>query len=86
MHTRTHGPLLCVGQFSGQCADEMRKAYAEFCSRHPKAVKLYKELLARDKRFQHFIRVREEGGREGGEEGREKTLKKVVDEGHGDII
>uniref|UniRef100_A0A674D4F4 Rho/Rac guanine nucleotide exchange factor 2 n=1 Tax=Salmo trutta TaxID=8032 RepID=A0A674D4F4_SALTR len=45
-------------QFSGQCADEMRKAYAEFCSRHPKAVKLYKELLARDKRFQHFIRVR----------------------------
>uniref|UniRef100_A0A673XY01 Rho/Rac guanine nucleotide exchange factor 2 n=1 Tax=Salmo trutta TaxID=8032 RepID=A0A673XY01_SALTR len=46
-------------QFSGQCADEMRKAYAEFCSRHPKAVKLYKELLARDKRFQHFIRVRE---------------------------
>uniref|UniRef100_A0A8C7LQZ6 Rho guanine nucleotide exchange factor 2 n=1 Tax=Oncorhynchus mykiss TaxID=8022 RepID=A0A8C7LQZ6_ONCMY len=43
-------------QFSGQCADEMRKAYAEFCSRHPKAVKLYKELLARDKRFQHFIR------------------------------
>uniref|UniRef100_A0A8C7M1L4 Rho/rac guanine nucleotide exchange factor (GEF) 2 n=1 Tax=Oncorhynchus mykiss TaxID=8022 RepID=A0A8C7M1L4_ONCMY len=48
-------PVVCF-QFSGQCADEMRKAYAEFCSRHPKAVKLYKELLARDKRFQHFIR------------------------------
>ncbi|KAJ7985477.1 hypothetical protein DPEC_G00352430 [Dallia pectoralis] len=43
-------------QFSGQCADEMRKAYAEFCSRHPKAVKLYKELLSRDKRYQQFIR------------------------------
>ncbi|KAJ8290041.1 hypothetical protein GJAV_G00008070 [Gymnothorax javanicus] len=43
-------------QFSGQNADEMRKAYAEFCSRHLKAVKLYKELLARDKRFQYFIR------------------------------
>ncbi|CDQ67681.1 unnamed protein product [Oncorhynchus mykiss] len=43
-------------QFSGQCADEMRKTYAEFCSRHLKAVKLYKELLARDKRFQYFIR------------------------------
>ncbi|XP_046875141.1 rho guanine nucleotide exchange factor 1a isoform X2 [Hypomesus transpacificus] len=43
-------------QFSGQYADEMRKTYAEFCSRHLKAVKLYKELLARDKRFQYFIR------------------------------
>ncbi|KAI5087143.1 rho guanine nucleotide exchange factor 2 isoform X1 [Silurus meridionalis] len=43
-------------QFSGQCADEMRKTYAEFCSSHSKAVKLYKELLARDKRLQYFIR------------------------------
>ncbi|XP_073714549.1 rho guanine nucleotide exchange factor 2 isoform X2 [Misgurnus anguillicaudatus] len=43
-------------QFSGQCADEMLKAYAEFCSRHMKAVKLYKELLARDKRLQLFVR------------------------------
>ncbi|CAL8297115.1 unnamed protein product [Lota lota] len=43
-------------QFSGQCADEMRKTYAEFCSRHLKAVKLYKELLAKDKKFQYFIR------------------------------
>ncbi len=32
--------------------------YSEFCSRHMKAVKLYKELLARDKRLQLFIRVR----------------------------
>ncbi|KAL2084541.1 hypothetical protein ACEWY4_020059 [Coilia grayii] len=45
-----------VEQFSGQYADEMRKSYAEFCSRHLKAVKLYKELLTRDKRFQQFIR------------------------------
>ncbi|XP_053342502.1 rho guanine nucleotide exchange factor 2 isoform X2 [Clarias gariepinus] len=45
-----------VEQFSGQNADEMLKCYAEFCSRHLKAVKLYKELLARDKRFQNFIR------------------------------
>ncbi|KAK0151938.1 Rho guanine nucleotide exchange factor 2 [Merluccius polli] len=43
-------------QFSGQCADEMRKTYAEFCSRHLKAVKLYKELFAKDKKFQYFIR------------------------------
>lgn len=50
--------FLRVIQFSGQCADEMRKTYAEFCSGHLKAVKLYKELLARDKRLQYFIRVR----------------------------
>ncbi|KAI1901491.1 hypothetical protein AGOR_G00034980 [Albula goreensis] len=47
---------ILLEQFSGHCADEMRKAYSEFCSRHLKAVKLYKELLARDKRFQYFIR------------------------------
>ncbi|XP_062291570.1 rho guanine nucleotide exchange factor 1a isoform X2 [Scomber scombrus] len=47
---------ILIEQFSGQCADDMRKTYAEFCSRHLKAVKLYKELLARDKRFQCFIR------------------------------
>uniref|UniRef100_A0A673G812 Rho guanine nucleotide exchange factor 2-like n=1 Tax=Sinocyclocheilus rhinocerous TaxID=307959 RepID=A0A673G812_9TELE len=49
---------LLIQQFSGQCADEMLKTYSEFCSRHMKAVKLYKELLARDKRLQLFIRVR----------------------------
>ncbi|XP_035769079.1 rho guanine nucleotide exchange factor 2-like [Neolamprologus brichardi] len=42
--------------FSGQSADDMQKTYAEFCSRHLKAVKLYKELLAKDKKFQFFIR------------------------------
>ncbi|XP_031727137.1 rho guanine nucleotide exchange factor 2-like [Anarrhichthys ocellatus] len=47
---------ILLEQFSGQCADEMRKTYAEFCSRHLKAVKLYKELLARDKKLQCFIR------------------------------
>ncbi|XP_041810969.1 rho guanine nucleotide exchange factor 1a isoform X2 [Chelmon rostratus] len=47
---------ILLEQFSGQCADDMRKTYAEFCSRHLKAVKFYKELLARDKRFQCFIR------------------------------
>uniref|UniRef100_A0A8C5ALF9 Rho/rac guanine nucleotide exchange factor (GEF) 2 n=1 Tax=Gadus morhua TaxID=8049 RepID=A0A8C5ALF9_GADMO len=47
---------LLLNQFSGQSAEDIRKVYSEFCSRHPKAVKLYKELLARDKRFQHFVR------------------------------
>lgn len=35
----------------------MKKLYSEFCSRHPKAVKLYKEVLTRDRRLQQFIRV-----------------------------
>ncbi|GLD68706.1 rho guanine nucleotide exchange factor 2-like isoform X2, partial [Lates japonicus] len=53
--------IRCIGdlllrQFSGQCADDMKKLYSEFCSRHPKAVKLYKEVLTRDRRLQQFIR------------------------------
>ncbi|XP_062820832.1 rho guanine nucleotide exchange factor 2 isoform X2 [Anolis carolinensis] len=47
---------ILVQQFSGSNAEQMKKAYSEFCSRHTKAVKVYKELLARDKRFQQFIR------------------------------
>uniref|UniRef100_A0A3Q3K557 Rho guanine nucleotide exchange factor (GEF) 1a n=1 Tax=Monopterus albus TaxID=43700 RepID=A0A3Q3K557_MONAL len=47
---------ILLEQFSGQCADDMQKTYAEFCSRHLQAVKLYKRLLARDKKFQCFIR------------------------------
>lgn len=49
--------LLSCFQFSGSNAEQMRKTYSEFCSRHTKALKLYKELYARDKRFQQFIRV-----------------------------
>uniref|UniRef100_A0A668A5J6 Rho/Rac guanine nucleotide exchange factor 2 n=1 Tax=Myripristis murdjan TaxID=586833 RepID=A0A668A5J6_9TELE len=52
---RRLGDLL-LRQFSGQPADDMKKLYSEFCSRHPKAVKLYKEVLAREKRLQLFIR------------------------------
>ncbi|XP_007641732.1 rho guanine nucleotide exchange factor 2 isoform X2 [Cricetulus griseus] len=47
---------LLISQFSGSNAEQMRKTYSEFCSRHNKALKLYKELYARDKRFQQFIR------------------------------
>uniref|UniRef100_A0A8C6PD48 Rho/Rac guanine nucleotide exchange factor 2 n=1 Tax=Nothobranchius furzeri TaxID=105023 RepID=A0A8C6PD48_NOTFU len=53
---RRLGDLL-LRQFSGQSADDMKKLYSEFCSRHPKAVKLYKEVLTRDRRLQQFIRV-----------------------------
>ncbi|XP_051271797.1 rho guanine nucleotide exchange factor 2 isoform X2 [Dicentrarchus labrax] len=52
---RRIGDLL-LRQFSGQPADEMKKLYSEFCSRHPKAVKLYKEVLTRDRRLQQFVR------------------------------
>ncbi|XP_044215364.1 rho guanine nucleotide exchange factor 2 isoform X2 [Thunnus albacares] len=52
---RDIGDLL-LRQFSGQCADDMKKLYSEFCSRHPKAVKLYKEVFSRDRRLQQFIR------------------------------
>lgn len=44
-------------KFSGASAEQLKKAYSEFCSKHTKAVKEYKDLLARDKRFQQFIRV-----------------------------
>ncbi|NXI66380.1 ARHG2 factor, partial [Anseranas semipalmata] len=47
---------ILVNQFSGSSAEQLKKAYSEFCSKHTKAVKEYKDLLARDKRFQQFIR------------------------------
>ncbi|XP_030042925.1 rho guanine nucleotide exchange factor 2 isoform X1 [Microcaecilia unicolor] len=47
---------ILIGQFSGPSADQMKKTYSEFCSRHNKAMKLYKELFTRDKKFQQFVR------------------------------
>ncbi|NXN28292.1 ARHG2 factor, partial [Nycticryphes semicollaris] len=47
---------ILVSQFSGASAEQLKKAYSEFCSKHTKAVKEYKDLFARDKRFQQFIR------------------------------
>ncbi|KAK7898141.1 hypothetical protein WMY93_018994, partial [Mugilogobius chulae] len=46
---------ILMDQFSGQPAEDMRKSYAEFCTRHLKAVKVYKETLSKDKRVQAFI-------------------------------
>ncbi|XP_051239077.1 A-kinase anchor protein 13 isoform X3 [Dicentrarchus labrax] len=45
-----------VNQFSGSSADSMNKVYGKFCSRHNEAVNLYKDLYAKDKRFQAFIK------------------------------
>ncbi|KAI3371769.1 hypothetical protein L3Q82_024322 [Scortum barcoo] len=47
---------ILVNQFSGYSADRMKKVYGKFCSRHNEAVSLYKDLLAKDKRFQAFIK------------------------------
>lgn len=44
-------------QFSDGNADQMKKVYGKFCSRHNEAVNLYKDLHAKDKRFQAFIKV-----------------------------
>lgn len=49
--------LCYVFQFSGSNAESMKKVYGKFCSRHNEAVNMYKELHAKDKRFQTFIRV-----------------------------
>ncbi|XP_062318645.1 A-kinase anchor protein 13 isoform X1 [Osmerus eperlanus] len=45
-----------LAQFSGPTAERMKKVYGKFCSRHNEAVNLYKDLHARDKRFQAFIK------------------------------
>ncbi|XP_048039691.1 A-kinase anchor protein 13-like isoform X4 [Megalobrama amblycephala] len=45
-----------VNQFSDSNAESMKRIYGKFCSRHSEAVNFYKELHARDKRFQAFIR------------------------------
>uniref|UniRef100_A0A8C9YP40 DH domain-containing protein n=1 Tax=Sander lucioperca TaxID=283035 RepID=A0A8C9YP40_SANLU len=45
-----------LSQFSGCSADRMKKVYGKFCSRHNEAVNLYKDLHAKDKRFQAFIK------------------------------
>ncbi|XP_062403322.1 A-kinase anchor protein 13 isoform X2 [Sardina pilchardus] len=45
-----------VSQFSGSSAERMKKVYGKFCSRHNEAVNFYKELHAKDKRFQAFIK------------------------------
>ncbi|XP_038563070.1 A-kinase anchor protein 13-like isoform X3 [Micropterus salmoides] len=45
-----------VNQFSGCSADLMKKVYGKFCSRHNEAVSLYKDMHAKDKRFQAFIK------------------------------
>ncbi|KAL4227936.1 Rho guanine nucleotide exchange factor 28 [Mactra antiquata] len=51
------GPTL-KQQFSGDSSEKMKSAYGTFCSGHLEAVQLYKDLLAREKKFQNFIKQR----------------------------
>uniref|UniRef100_UPI00398F2EEE A-kinase anchor protein 13 isoform X2 n=1 Tax=Pristiophorus japonicus TaxID=55135 RepID=UPI00398F2EEE len=47
---------ILVNQFSGPSAERMKKIYGKFCSQHNDAVNFCKELLAREKKFQAFVR------------------------------
>jgi len=44
-------------QFGGEMSIQMKEAYAVFCSRHLEAVRIYKDLLKTDRKFQNFIAV-----------------------------
>ncbi|XP_032906493.1 A-kinase anchor protein 13 isoform X3 [Amblyraja radiata] len=47
---------ILVNQFSGSSAERLKKTYGKFCGQHNEAVNFYKELLAREKKFQAFVR------------------------------
>ncbi|XP_052793187.1 rho guanine nucleotide exchange factor 28-like isoform X4 [Mya arenaria] len=49
------GPAL-IDQFSNEAGQKMKEAYGVFCSGHLEAVRIYKELLAKDRKFQLFIK------------------------------
>ena len=44
-------------QFGGEMSMMMKEAYVEFCSRHLEALRIYKDLLKNDRKFQNFIAV-----------------------------
>ncbi|XP_067003776.2 rho guanine nucleotide exchange factor 18 [Anabrus simplex] len=46
---------ILLEQFSGNCAQKLKSAYGEFCSRHRDAVDMYKNYL-HDRRFGEFVR------------------------------
>uniref|UniRef100_UPI00358EFE55 rho guanine nucleotide exchange factor 2-like isoform X3 n=1 Tax=Myxine glutinosa TaxID=7769 RepID=UPI00358EFE55 len=47
---------ILMGQFSGENGRLMKETYGTFCSQHCNAVAFYKEMLARERKFQNFIR------------------------------
>ncbi|XP_075620854.1 A-kinase anchor protein 13 isoform X4 [Balearica regulorum gibbericeps] len=47
---------ILVNQFSGENAERMKKTYGKFCGHHNEAVNNFKDLYAKDKRFQAFVK------------------------------
>ncbi|XP_053474284.1 rho guanine nucleotide exchange factor 28 isoform X3 [Ictalurus furcatus] len=47
---------ILLQQFSQENAENMKRVYGEFCSRHIEAVSFFKELQQQNKRFQLFIK------------------------------
>ncbi|KAM5206838.1 A-kinase anchor protein 13 isoform 39-T41 [Hipposideros larvatus] len=45
-----------VNQFSGENADRLKKTYGKFCGHHNQSVNYFKDLYAKDKRFQAFVK------------------------------
>ncbi|XP_058600749.1 rho guanine nucleotide exchange factor 28-like isoform X5 [Onychostoma macrolepis] len=52
---RQIGDILCQ-QFAGRNASQMIELYGDFCSRHPEALKIYKQLLQSNRKLQLFLR------------------------------
>uniref|UniRef100_A0A8C8R8T1 A-kinase anchoring protein 13 n=1 Tax=Pelusios castaneus TaxID=367368 RepID=A0A8C8R8T1_9SAUR len=47
---------ILVNQFSGENGERMKKTYGKFCGHHNEAVNYFKDLQAKEKRFQAFIK------------------------------
>ncbi|XP_058398375.1 A-kinase anchor protein 13 isoform X2 [Diceros bicornis minor] len=45
-----------VNQFSGDNAERLKKTYGKFCGQHNQSVNYFKDLHAKDKRFQAFVK------------------------------
>ncbi|XP_048469896.1 rho guanine nucleotide exchange factor 18 [Rhincodon typus] len=43
-------------QFSGECGEEMKVQYGNFCGQHNEAVNYYKEMYQQNKKFQNLIK------------------------------
>ncbi|XP_063508935.1 A-kinase anchor protein 13 isoform X24 [Pongo pygmaeus] len=45
-----------VNQFSGENAERLKETYGKFCGQHNQSVNYFKDLYAKDKRFQAFVK------------------------------
>ncbi|WAQ98970.1 ARHGI-like protein [Mya arenaria] len=56
IHDNFLARLQSLQNFSNEAGQKMKEAYGVFCSGHLEAVRIYKELLAKDRKFQLFIK------------------------------